>query len=314
MRCWRTWRCSSATSTAWPTPASGSTSARSAAARWRARRLPLDRTRTAELLGFAAVTRNSIDATSDRDFLAELCFACAMLARAPVALGGGLDHLLHHGVRLPRAARRLLHLQLDDAAEEERRHAGADPRQGCHGRRPARRACSRCSRACRWRTTATSRTTSGSPSPRSATMRQALAVAAGHRRHGAGSAQRASPPGWTTGFLDATALAEYLVGQGRAVPQAHHGSSAGWWPGPRPSAQDAGRAAAGADSAGLPRRSAPDVCRLPRRRQRRRPLPPAGAGGAAQLDEQLRNWKRTLEPSSQLATASPPAGPLPAKE
>ncbi len=42
--------------------------------------LPLDRQRTAKLLGFKTITRNSIDATSDRDFLAELCFACAMLA------------------------------------------------------------------------------------------------------------------------------------------------------------------------------------------------------------------------------------------
>ncbi|MCE5277616.1 MAG: argininosuccinate lyase [Planctomycetaceae bacterium] len=42
--------------------------------------LPLNRARTAELLGFAAVSRNSIDATSDRDFLAELCFDCALLA------------------------------------------------------------------------------------------------------------------------------------------------------------------------------------------------------------------------------------------
>jgi len=42
--------------------------------------LPLDRARAAKLLGFAKISRNSIDATSDRDFLAEICFACAMLA------------------------------------------------------------------------------------------------------------------------------------------------------------------------------------------------------------------------------------------
>jgi argininosuccinate lyase len=41
--------------------------------------LPLDREMTAKTLGFSDITRNSIDATSDRDFLAELCFACAMI-------------------------------------------------------------------------------------------------------------------------------------------------------------------------------------------------------------------------------------------
>jgi argininosuccinate lyase len=42
--------------------------------------LPLDRNVTAALLGFDAIARNSIDATSDRDFLTETAFACAQLS------------------------------------------------------------------------------------------------------------------------------------------------------------------------------------------------------------------------------------------
>ena len=42
--------------------------------------LPIDRARTAELLGFPAVTRNSIDSISDRDFCTEFVFACSMAA------------------------------------------------------------------------------------------------------------------------------------------------------------------------------------------------------------------------------------------
>jgi argininosuccinate lyase len=41
--------------------------------------LPIDRARTAADLGFRAPTRNSLDAVSDRDFAAELVFACALL-------------------------------------------------------------------------------------------------------------------------------------------------------------------------------------------------------------------------------------------
>jgi len=40
--------------------------------------LPIDRDKTSESLGFSAPTRNSLDAVSDRDFCAELAFACAL--------------------------------------------------------------------------------------------------------------------------------------------------------------------------------------------------------------------------------------------
>ncbi len=41
--------------------------------------LPIDREATCADLGFASPTRNSLDAVSDRDFCAELAFACALL-------------------------------------------------------------------------------------------------------------------------------------------------------------------------------------------------------------------------------------------
>ncbi|HDZ69133.1 MAG TPA: argininosuccinate lyase, partial [Phycisphaerales bacterium] len=42
--------------------------------------LPLDRKSTAKQLGFSDVSRNSIDAVSDRDFCAEFIFDCALIA------------------------------------------------------------------------------------------------------------------------------------------------------------------------------------------------------------------------------------------
>jgi argininosuccinate lyase len=42
--------------------------------------LPIDRARTAETLAFRGPTHNSLDAVSDRDFAAEIAFACALMA------------------------------------------------------------------------------------------------------------------------------------------------------------------------------------------------------------------------------------------
>ncbi len=42
-------------------------------------RFPIDRSMTAELLGFSAVAENSLDAVSDRDFIIEFCAAAALV-------------------------------------------------------------------------------------------------------------------------------------------------------------------------------------------------------------------------------------------
>ena len=49
--------------------------------------LGLNRARTAELLGFSTITRNSMDGVSDRDFCAEFLFCCAMVGMHLSRLG-----------------------------------------------------------------------------------------------------------------------------------------------------------------------------------------------------------------------------------
>jgi len=80
--------------------------------------LPLDPDYVAAELGFHGRFENSLDAVSDRDFVAEALFDLALLActcRGWVRRCAVVDR----GVRLLHARRRLRHRQLDAAAEEE---------------------------------------------------------------------------------------------------------------------------------------------------------------------------------------------------
>ena len=75
------WRISGrcrATSTVWPTPSTGPTCSPLGAGALAGSTLPLDPGSVAADLGFARPFENSLDAVSDRDFVAELLFVCAL--------------------------------------------------------------------------------------------------------------------------------------------------------------------------------------------------------------------------------------------
>ncbi|MGV2338208.1 MAG UNVERIFIED_CONTAM: argininosuccinate lyase [Planctomycetaceae bacterium] len=71
---------SSATANDSPTAANASTSTPSAAAALAGTSLPIDRALTARLLGFDSVAANSLDVSSDRDYLVEFTFCLALIA------------------------------------------------------------------------------------------------------------------------------------------------------------------------------------------------------------------------------------------
>ena len=108
------------------------TCARWARARWPARACRSTRTGWPRSWASPARFDNSLDAVSDRDYLAGLCYAARTGDGAPVADRRGAGAVDVGRVRLRRARRQRRHRQLDDAAEEEpgRRRAGA--RQGRH--------------------------------------------------------------------------------------------------------------------------------------------------------------------------------------
>ena len=103
--------------------------------------LPLDPDRTAADLGFAARFENSLDAVSDRDFVAEALFALSMLAIHLSRHGRGGHPLVDRRVRLRPPGRRVLDGLVDAAPEEEPGHRRAGPGQGRpRDRRPHGRA------------------------------------------------------------------------------------------------------------------------------------------------------------------------------
>ncbi len=70
---------------------------------------PVDRRFTAELLGFPAVTQNSLDAVSDRDFIIEVASALSITMMHLSRLSEELDSLVVPGVPIRRASRCLLY-------------------------------------------------------------------------------------------------------------------------------------------------------------------------------------------------------------
>ena len=116
-------------------------SARSAPARWPARRCRWTRCAVAKELGFTAAAANSMDAVADRDFVAEFLFVTALIGVHLSRLGEEVVLWTSHGVRLGRAGRRVRHRLVDHAAEEERGHRRAGPGQVRPAHRRPGRAC-----------------------------------------------------------------------------------------------------------------------------------------------------------------------------
>ena len=91
--------------------------------------LPIDPEGNAADLGFAGVFDNSLDAVSDRDFVAEAVFDLALVGVHLSRIGEEWVLWTSGGVRLRQARRRLRDRLLDAAAEEEPRHRRTRPRQ-----------------------------------------------------------------------------------------------------------------------------------------------------------------------------------------
>ncbi|NLF33233.1 MAG: argininosuccinate lyase [Planctomycetes bacterium] len=252
--------------------------------------LPLDRARTTELLGFAAMSRNSIDATSDRDFLCEFCFCCAMLA-------GHLSRWAEDWIL--QATSEFGFLALSDAyctsSSMMPQKKNPDTLELVRGKAAAAMA----------QLVGMMTLVKGLPLAYNrdlqddkrfvfaaeTAMRQSLAVARGIVQTAHLRAERIAA-GLDAGYLDATALAEYLVNRGVAFREAHHvvgrlvtqaeqrGQTLAQLP------PEVLREACGAIG--------PDVADYLGAANVVRHYRPAGAGGAGQLAEQIAFWRERL--------------------
>ncbi|HAU36392.1 MAG TPA: argininosuccinate lyase [Phycisphaerales bacterium] len=253
--------------------------------------LPLDRARTAELLGFPRFSRNSIDATSDRDFLAELCFCCALLG---VHLSRWAEDWILYSTT------EFALLELSDAyctsSSMMPQKKNADTLELIRGKSAAGVA----------HLTGLLTLLKGLPlaynrdlqdDKRFAfaavdAMQASLAVAAGV----AGTTKfraESIAASLDKGFLDATSLAEYLTLKGVPFRQAHHvvGSLVA-------QAEREGRSLAELPLETLQAacdRVGPDVREHLGAAHVVRRYAPDGAGGADQLRKQLDFWKKALE-------------------
>lgn len=248
--------------------------------------LPLDRARTADLLGFPQFSRNSIDAVSDRDFLAELCFACSMLA---VHLSRWAEDWIIY------SSSEFSLLELHDAfctsSSMMPQKKNADTLELIRGK----------SAGCLAQLVGMIALVKGLPLAYNrdlqddkrfafeavGMMKQVLAVAPGIV-----DTVTIKQPNLTCGFLDATSFAEYLVEQGVPFRTAHG---------------IVGAIVAQAERQGLTlgnmplealqkhsRKIKPDVYRHLGAKNVVKRYAPDGAAGKKQLATQLRHWKRLL--------------------
>ncbi|MBL7220918.1 MAG: argininosuccinate lyase [Phycisphaerae bacterium] len=252
--------------------------------------LPIDRKATAQALGFTDISRNSIDATSDRDFLAELCFACAMIG---VHLSRWAeDWIIYSSVEFGA-------IELDDAyctsSSMMPQKKNADTLELIRGKSAAAIA----------QLTGILTLIKGLPLAYNrdlqddkrfafatvAAIHQALGVAAGIVATTEFNESRIAA-GLDAGFLDATALAEYITAKGIPFRSAH---------------QIVGKLVARADKQGktlaeIPPadlqaacdKIAPDVAKHLGAANVVKRYSPEGSAGAKQLRKQLAFWKKKL--------------------